>query len=124
MTMCTEFIEAPAEEMPLRAASIDAVVSIYLFHELPPKVRGEVAKEIGRVLKPGGVFVFADSIQYGDAPDFDGLIDVFPELLHEPYYSTYAKSGFRRSVRHGRIETHAESDIAYLTKIATFEKPP
>lgn len=117
-----QFIEAPAEKMPLKAASIDAVVSIYLFHELPPKVRADVAKEIARVLKPGGVFIFADSIQYGDTPAFDGLLEVFPELLHEPYYSTYAKTDFVNLFGTAGLK-HAESDIAYLTKIATFEKP-
>lgn len=117
-----EFLEAPAEKMPLKSASVDVAVSIYLFHELPPKVRGEVAKEIARVLKPGGIFVFADSIQYGDAPDFDGLIDVFPELLHEPYYSSYAKADFTKLFGAAGLK-RSETDTAYLTKVATFQKP-
>lgn len=116
-----QFIEAPAEKMPLKASSIDVVGSIYLFHELPPKVRGDVAKEIARVLKPGGIFVLADSIQYGDTPAFDGLLDVFPELLHEPYYSTYTKADFPKLF--GAVGLRlAGTDIAYLTKIAAFRK--
>ena len=118
-----EFIEAPAEKMPLKASSVDAVVSIYLFHELPPKVRADVAKEIARVLKPGGIFVLADSIQYGDAPAFDGLLDVFPELLHEPYYSSYAKTDFVKLFGAAELE-QTEADVAYLTKITTFRKLP
>jgi ubiquinone/menaquinone biosynthesis C-methylase UbiE len=117
-----EFVAAPAEKMPLKASSVDAAVSVYVFHELPPKVRAGVAKEIARVLKPGGIFVLADSIQYGDAPEFDGLIDVFPELLHEPYYSTYAKTDFAKLFGAAGLK-HTETDIAYLTKIAVFEKP-
>jgi ubiquinone/menaquinone biosynthesis C-methylase UbiE len=117
-----EFIEAPAEKMPLKAASVDVAVSIYLFHELPPKVRGAVAKEVARVLKPGGIFVLADSIQYGDAPEFDGLIDVFPELLHEPYYSSYAKTDFGKLFGAAGLK-QAEVDIAYLTKVIMFQKP-
>src|SRR5204862_6351505 len=39
-----EFIAAPAEAMPLPDKSIDVAVSIFLFHELPPKVRTAVAK--------------------------------------------------------------------------------
>jgi ubiquinone/menaquinone biosynthesis C-methylase UbiE len=116
-----QFIEAPAEKMPLKSASVDAVVSIYLFHELPPKVRADVAKEIARVLKPGGIFIFADSIQYGDTPAFDGLLEVFPELLHEPYYSTYAKTDFVKLFGPAGLK-QTETDIAYLTKIATFMK--
>ncbi len=116
------FVQAPAEKMPLEDNSVDCAISIYLFHELPPKVRAAVAKEIARVLKPGGIFVLADSIQYGDAPAFDGMIDVFPHLLHEPYFSSYAKTGFDRLFGAAGLKRE-KSDVAYLTKIAVFRKP-
>lgn len=116
-----KFVAAPAEKIPLPDASVDIATGIYLFHELPPKVRAAVAKEIARVLKPGGLFVFADSIQYGDVPDFDGLLDVFPDLLHEPYYASYAKTDLKQLfATAGLIPAHL--DIAYLTKIMAFEK--
>lgn len=115
------FVEAAAEEMPLADASVDIAVSIYLFHELPPKVRAAAAKEIARVLKPGGIFVFADSIQYDDAPAFDGLLDVFPELLHEPYYSSYAKTNIVKLFGAAELK-HVSDDVAYLTKVSVFEK--
>jgi len=115
-----KFLEAAAEDMPLKDASVDIAVSIYLFHELPPKVRAAAAKQIVRVLKPGGIFILADTIQYGDAPEFDGLIDAFPELLHEPYYKTYAQTDLGKLF--GGL-AHTSDDIAYLTKISTFEKP-
>jgi ubiquinone/menaquinone biosynthesis C-methylase UbiE len=114
-----EFIEAAAEAIPLKDNSIDIAVSIYLFHELPPKVRAAAAKEIARVLKPGGIFILADTIQYGDALEFDGLIDVFPALLHEPYYKTYAQTDLAKLLAPLK---HASGDIAYLTKISVFEK--
>jgi ubiquinone/menaquinone biosynthesis C-methylase UbiE len=114
------FIEAAAEAIPLKDNSVDIAVSIYLFHELPPKVRAAAAKEIARVLKPGGIFILADTIQYGDAPEFDGLIDVFPELLHEPYYKTYAQTDLAKLVTPLK---HKSNDVAYLTKISVFEKP-
>ena len=116
-----EFLEAAAEKIPLADASVDIAVSIYLFHELPPKIRAAAAKEIARVLKPGGLFVLADTIQYGDAAEFDGLIDIFPELLHEPYYSGYAKVDLDKLFGAAGLVRTA-SDIAYLTKITTFEK--
>jgi ubiquinone/menaquinone biosynthesis C-methylase UbiE len=115
------FIAAPGEDMPLPDASVDVAVSIFLFHELPAKIRAGVAREIGRVLKPGGVFVLADSIQYGDAPGFDGLIDIFPTLLHEPYYNGFAKCNL--DVLFGKAGLVREAtDVAYMTKIATFRK--
>jgi ubiquinone/menaquinone biosynthesis C-methylase UbiE len=85
-----ELIEAPAERMPLESASVDIVTSIFLFHELPPQVRRAVTAEIARVLKPGGLLVFLDSLQMGDRPGWDGLIEAFPERFHEPYYRHYA----------------------------------
>lgn len=115
------FVAAAAEDMPLPDESVDAAVSIYLFHELPPKVRAAAAKEIARVLKPGGIFVLAETIQTGDAPEFDGLIDVFPSLLHEPYYASYAKTDLDALFGAAGL-TRVETDIAYLTKIATFRK--
>jgi len=115
------FVAAPGEKMPLADVSVDMAVSIYLFHELPPKVRAGVAREVARVLKPGGIFVLADSIQYGDVPGFDGLIDIFPTLLHEPYYNGFAKCDLDALFRKAGLVREV-TDIAYMTKIATFRK--
>lgn len=117
-----KFVTAPAESMSLDGASVDAAVSIYLFHELPPKVRISAAREIARVLKPGGLFVLAETIQYGDLPDCDGLIESFPDLLHEPYYESFARCDLA-SLFGGAGLIPVDADIAYLTKISVFEKP-
>jgi ubiquinone/menaquinone biosynthesis C-methylase UbiE len=85
-----QWIEGNAEAIPLAYASQDIVTSIYLFHELPPEVRRTVVAEIARVLKPGGLFVFIDSLQRGDRPGgWDGFLDGFPERFHEPYFRHY-----------------------------------
>jgi ubiquinone/menaquinone biosynthesis C-methylase UbiE len=85
-----EMIEAAAERMPLADASVDIATAIFLFHELPPDVRRQVTAEIARVLKPGGLFVFIDSLQMGDKPGWDGLLEAFPHRFHEPYFRHYA----------------------------------
>ena len=85
-----ELIQAAAEAMPLADASADIVTCVFLYHELPPDVRRQVTGEIARVLKPGGLFVFLDSLQMGDKPGWDGLLEVFPARFHEPYYRHYA----------------------------------
>jgi ubiquinone/menaquinone biosynthesis C-methylase UbiE len=82
-------VQANAEAMPLADASIDAVTCVYLFHELPRAVRGAVTREIARVLKPGGVAVLVDSLQRGDRPLYDPLLDRFPLSFHEPYFADY-----------------------------------
>lgn len=84
-----ELIAAPAENMPMADTSADIVTSVFLFHELPPNVRRQVTADIARILKPGGLFVFLDSLQMGDRPAWDGLLEAFPARFHEPYYRNY-----------------------------------
>jgi ubiquinone/menaquinone biosynthesis C-methylase UbiE len=68
---------ANAGSLPVPDESQDAVTSIFLFHELPPKVRRTVFRECARVLKPGGRLVLVDSLQRGDQPDYEGLLELF-----------------------------------------------
>ncbi|MFN3869675.1 MAG: class I SAM-dependent methyltransferase [Hyphomicrobiaceae bacterium] len=82
-------LAANAEAIPLPDASQDIVTSVFLFHELPPDVRRIVAGEMARVLKHGGTLVFIDSLQMGDRPGWDGLLEAFPHRFHEPYYRQY-----------------------------------
>ena len=84
-----DLITGNAESIPVPDASQDIVVCIFLFHELPPEIRRRVAGEFARVLKPGGLLVFIDSLQLGDRPAWDGLLESFPKRFHEPYYRHY-----------------------------------
>jgi ubiquinone/menaquinone biosynthesis C-methylase UbiE len=85
-----DLIEAAAENMPLGDASADIATCMFLYHELPPAVRRQVTREIARVLRPGGLLVFIDSLQMGDKPGWDGLLEGFPHRFHEPYYRHYS----------------------------------
>ena len=49
-----DFIQAPAEKIPVEDASYDAITCVYLFHELTQEVREKIVNEMYRVLKPGG----------------------------------------------------------------------
>ena len=51
-------VEGEAERLPFADASFAVVASTYLFHELPRQVRAAVAREMARVLRPGGLVVF------------------------------------------------------------------
>jgi ubiquinone/menaquinone biosynthesis C-methylase UbiE len=55
-----EFDEAMADAMPYPDASFDAVLSTLFFHHLPDEVKAGTAKQIRRVLRPGGRLVVAD----------------------------------------------------------------
>lgn len=84
------WLEANAEAIPLADDSQDIVTTIFLFHELPPDVRRVVIAEMARVLKPGGLLIFIDSLQLGDRDGgWDGFLEGFPERFHEPYYRHY-----------------------------------
>jgi ubiquinone/menaquinone biosynthesis C-methylase UbiE len=117
----TEFIEANAEAMPLEDASQDVVTCIYLFHELPPKIRRVIAAEIARVLKPGGTFIMVDSLQFGDAPAWDSILESFPQNFHEPYYASYLSEDLP-SIFGDVGVTFQWSDVGFLSKLAVFRK--
>ena len=115
------FVEANAEAVPIPDASQDVVTAIYLFHELPPKVRTTVAKEIARVLKPGGTFVLVDSIQPGDTPGFEALTEFFPQAFHEPYFESYQTWDIAEAFGAAGLTKRSDT-AAFLSKVAAFEK--
>ena len=98
------------------------MTGVYLFHELPPKVRAAVAAEIARVLKPGGLFALrrlhpAVRRAAPRAPA-RGLPGLFPRaLLRAPtpradLPALFAAAGLRL----------VGEDAAFLTKALLFEK--
>ena len=115
------FAVANAEALPLADASLDAVSNIYLFHELPAKVRRIVAAEFARVLKPGGRLIFVDSLQRGDRPDYDGMLENFPHLFHEPYYAHYLDDDVIGAFEANGLMPE-KSWTAFLSKIVVMRK--
>jgi ubiquinone/menaquinone biosynthesis C-methylase UbiE len=116
-----DFIVANGESVPLADESQDAVTSIFLFHELPPKVRRTVFQEFARVLKRGGRLVLVDSLQFGDEPDYDGMLELFPQNYHEPYYLSYLSEDFRAMAKASGL-THLRDVNAFVSKVMVFEK--
>lgn len=116
-----QLIEAAAEGLPFDDHSIDILFSVYLFHELPPKVRREAAKEFARVLRPGGLYLHIDTVQYGDTP-MDMMVESFPRAVHEPYYDGYCREDLNALFAPAGL-TPAGSDIGFLTKVSSFRTP-
>jgi len=117
----TSFVQANAENLPFEDESFDAVLNVYLFHELPMGARRNVMKEVARVLKPGGIFVLTDSLQLGDTPWKDPVIGNFGDFA-EPHYRGYITTDF------GKMATElglvpSEKEMASATKVLSFYKP-
>lgn len=118
----TALLQGAAEAIPLAGESQDVVTCIYLFHELPPKIRAQAAAEMARVLKPGGILVFMDSLQYGDNPAMDGLLDIFPQAFHEPFYAHYARDDLGALFATAGLRPR-EASLAFMSKLLVLEKP-
>jgi hypothetical protein len=63
-----------------------------------------------------------DSLQRGDWPDYGGLLELFPQNYHEPYYRSYIKEDFR-VLASGCGLTHTRDVNAFVSKVMVFDKP-
>jgi ubiquinone/menaquinone biosynthesis C-methylase UbiE len=120
-TARVKLVEGAAEKLRFGDASLDFVVSSFLLHELPDEIRGKALAEMARVTRPGGLVVIVDSIQKGDQPSWDGLLDLFPHYFHEPYYAGYANGRLEEWAAAAGL-TPVVSERAFLSRVATFKK--
>jgi len=111
-----------AEKLPFVDGHFDAATNLYLLHEVPRDVRARVLAEMFRVVRPGGLAVVADSLQFRDAPELTRELRAFPERFHEPYYEEYAGQDLAALVAAAGF-TVRETSLAFLTKIVVAEKP-
>ncbi|MCI4643459.1 MAG: class I SAM-dependent methyltransferase [Hyphomonadaceae bacterium] len=114
-----DVMEGAAEALPLEDESFDLIVSVYLFHELPVKIREKAIAEAARILKPGGLFIVADSLQFGDTEGLDPFLEYFPEGFHEPYYKQFLGWDFEPVMRATGFQPE-RLETAFLTKVRTW----
>jgi ubiquinone/menaquinone biosynthesis C-methylase UbiE len=84
-------------------------------------VRRAALHEFARVLKPGGRLVLLDSLQRGDRPDYDGLLELFPQNYHEPYFASYTGENFSALARECGL-TPVRNVNAFVSKVMVFDK--
>lgn len=113
-------VQAKAEKLPFDDNEFDAVVCVYLFHELPREVRAQAASEMARVVKPGGRVIFTDSCQRGDRPVYDAYLGNF-ERMNEPYYVDYTEDNLYKHFEDAGLEC-ATKTVCSSTKTLTFFK--
>lgn len=116
-------VEGNAEAMPLPDASVDAIVSVYLFHELPRNARRRVFAEMARVLRPGGRLVILDSVQESDAHEIVYFLERFQREMHEPFYRDYIRDDLAAALRETGFDVQIEGRAAYLTKVVAATRP-
>ncbi|MEO0637912.1 MAG: class I SAM-dependent methyltransferase [Pseudomonadota bacterium] len=112
---------AMAEQLPFANASLDVASTVFLFHELPMKVRRQVISEFARVVKPGGLVIFVDSLQTGDVENLDGLLTLFPQMFHEPYYNNYLADDVDGAFAEAGLEREYFAS-AFVSRVAAYRR--
>ncbi len=115
------FLRAKAEDLPFKDASFDVTASIFLFHEVPEVIRKEIILEAKRVLKPGGLFVFMDSLQLKDNPNLDWALLDFPKNFHEPFYKNYVSNPIESTFTECGFEVLGVKNT-FLSKVVVAKK--
>ena len=78
-----------ALQIPFPDNSFDCLMSSLALHHIPPEKRGDCAREISRVLKPGKCLVYADVFCDVDGPpdDPERCRDIIMKMVNEALYS-------------------------------------
>jgi ubiquinone/menaquinone biosynthesis C-methylase UbiE len=116
-----DFVEANAESLPLSDSYFDVITCIYLFHELPRRVRSNVIREMHRLLKPGGLLIWVDSIQNGDKPEFEASLKLFPESYYEPYYQDYIEQDLKAEFENLGFKEESR-ELAFFSKVLSLRR--
>ena len=82
-----EFCQCPEPflELPYPDAAFDAVVSTYAYHHIPHRLKAKTAREMLRVLKPGGRWVVGDLAFENEAAETKALQEF--HWLEEEYFT-------------------------------------
>ncbi len=115
------FVQGQAEDLDFKDESFDAVISCYLFHELPESIRHQVIKEKIRVSKTAGFLGIIDSLQIDDDLELNWALEQFPMNFHEPFFKNYTQKKLEDVLGRYQVE-NVSSKIAFLTKIVSAVK--
>lgn len=111
-----------AEALPLRDGLVDALTCVFLFHELPRDARRQVAKEMFRVLVPGGTAIIVDAAQQHSSPALAPFLDAFATTYHEPYFRSYQRDPLE-DVLHDAGFAVASSSTSFVSRVLVAHRP-
>jgi ubiquinone/menaquinone biosynthesis C-methylase UbiE len=105
-----------AESLPFKDASFDVVTSVFLFHELPRRVRREVLLEMRRVLNPSGLLVIEDAAQLSDSPKLRVFLENFGADMNEPFFAKYLEEPLETELEQAGFRVE-RSEPCFLAKV-------
>ncbi len=109
------YVQGAAENLNFKKGSFDAVVSCFLFHELPMNIRHDVLGEGFDFLKKGGFLGLVDSIQKNDDKEFQWALKQFPIDFHEPFYKNYVQNPMETLLEQAGLK-NVQSEVGFLSK--------
>jgi ubiquinone/menaquinone biosynthesis C-methylase UbiE len=111
-----------AEVLPFANATFDIATSVYLFHELPRNARRNVARELFRVVRPGGLVVLEDSAQLAESSEIATALRSFPGEFHEPFYADYLEDDLAELLREVGFAIES-SEPQFVAKVVAARRP-
>lgn len=111
-----------AEALPFADATFDIATSVYLFHELPRNARRNVAREMFRVVRPGGLLVIEDSAQLSESAEIATPLRSFPGEFHEPFYADYLEDDLAALLREVGFVIES-SEPQFVAKVVVARRP-
>jgi ubiquinone/menaquinone biosynthesis C-methylase UbiE len=111
-----------AEALPFADATFDIATSVYLFHELPRNARRNVAREMHRILRPGGLLVIEDSAQLTESAEIAKALSSFPGEFHEPFYADYLEDDLAELLREVGFVIES-SEPQFVAKVVAARRP-
>ena len=111
-----------AEALPFAEGTFDVATSVYLFHELPRNTRRAVARELFRVVRPGGLVVLEDSAQLAESAEIATALRAFPDEFHEPFYADYLEDDLAEILREVGFSVES-SEPQFVAKVVVARRP-
>jgi len=115
------FVQAKGEDLPFHDEEFDAVICMYLYHEIPREIRSQVSSEMARVTQKGGKIILTDSCQKGDRPANDAVIGNFAKM-NEPHWNDFVEDCLPAHFENVGMECSTKI-ICSSTKTLAFNKP-
>jgi SAM-dependent methyltransferase len=113
--ICSNAYRLTESVLKEQAGGYDAIVSVFLLHELPAALRRALFAECYKLLKPGGTLVFADAVQDADDPFMSSYLRWLLARFHEPYFYQYLKAPIAEELIEAGFSLE-KAETAFLAK--------